>query len=270
MSTDTLTRPSETARSVPRGRITFPGVTTSEWIKFRSLRSSWLTLAAGLLGFAAVSIIIAFVGRTGVLSPEDTVASATSQGYLLAELLIGVLGVLFVSGEYGTGMVRSTMAAIPKRIPVLYAKAVVFGGIVLASTVVVSFVSFFTAQAILAPSHRGFSITDPTALRVVIGVGVYLTLVGLLGSALGWIVRSTAGGVSALVGILLVLPVILQLTGSFGKSVGQFLPSEAGGSFLSSVQASNTLAPWTGLGVMVLWVTAALIIGGWRLRHRDV
>ncbi len=270
MSTNTITRPPETRHSTPPSGVTFAGASASEWIKFRSLRSSWFTLSAALLGFLAISLIIAFNGRSGILAPEDSAASATSQGYMLAELLIGVLGVLFVSGEYGTGMIRSTLAAVPKRIPVLYAKAVVFGGIVFGSALVVSFVSFLTSQAILSTSHRGFSLTDPTALRVVIGVAVYLTLVGLLGSALGWIVRSTAGGISALVAVLLVLPVILQtLGGSWGASIGQFLPSAAGGSFLSSVRADHTLAPWTGLGVMALWVAAALLFAGWRLRHRD-
>lgn len=271
MSTDTLTRPTETLRSAPRGRVTFPGASASEWIKFRSLRSSWITLSAGLLGFLAISLVIAYnTGRGAHLAPEDAAASGTSQGYLLAELLIGVLGVLFVSGEYGTGMIRSTLAAVPKRLSVLYAKGVVFGGVVLASTVVVSVISFLSSQAILAHYHRGHSITDPTALRVVLGVGSYLTLVGLLGSALGWIVRSTAGGISALVGVLLVLPVILEtLTGTWGKSIGQYLPSAAGGSFITSIRASHTLAPWTGLGVMALWVAAALTFAGWRLRHRD-
>ncbi len=271
MNADTLTRPPETRQSAPRGRVTFAGAAASEWIKFRTLRSSWFTLSAGLLGFFAISLIIAYTtGSTShVLAPEDAAASGTSQGYLLAELLIGVLGVLFVSGEYGTGMIRSTLAAVPKRLPVLYAKAVVFGGVVLGSTLLVSVISFLSSQALLDHYHRGHSITDPTAVRVVVGAGIYLTLVGLLGSALGWIVRTTAGGISALVGVLLVLPVILQLTGTWGQSIGQFLPSAAGGSLLTSVRASHTLAPWTGLGVMALWVTAALIFAGWRLCHRD-
>lgn len=124
MSTDTLIRPPEVVRSGPRGRVTFAGASLSEWIKFRSLRSSWFTLSAGLLGFFVISLVIAYnTGRGARLAPEDAAASGTSQGYLLAELLIGVLGVLFVSGEYGTGMIRSTLAAVPKRIPVLYAKA---------------------------------------------------------------------------------------------------------------------------------------------------
>ena len=102
------------------------------------------------------------------------------------------------------------------------------------------------------------------------GAGVYLTLVGLLGVALGWIIRTTAGAISALVGLLLILPVLVGfLPGSLGTSVAQVLPSNAGGSFMSSVQLPDTLAPWTGLVVLVLWVAVALVAAAVVVRRRD-
>lgn len=267
MTTPVDLPPAHTARPV-----TFAGAARSEWIKFRSLRSSWFTLGAAVVAFVAISLAIAYnTGRNfGGLAPEDSAVSATSQGYLLAELMIGVLGVLFVSGEYTTGMIRSTLAAVPKRLPVLLAKAGTFSVVVSITMLVTSVGAFLGAQAILGHYHHGHSLTDPSAVRVVVGVAAYLTLIGLLGSALGWILRSTPGGISALLGLLLVAPVLLgQLLGSWGRTVAQFLPSEAGGSFLSSVPAENTLTPWAGLAVLAVWVAVALSVAAIRLRNRD-
>jgi len=185
-------------------------------------------------------------------------------------LLIGVLGVLFVTGEYGTGMIRSTMAAVPRRVPVLVAKAGVFGGIALATMISASLATYGAAQAFLVHYGHGTSLNAPGVLRVVIGTGVYLALVGLLGSALGWMVRSTAGGISTYVGLLLVLPSIVGLLpGSISKTLTRYLPSNAGKSFITSVHKPHTLTTWTGLSVLVAWVLVALVIAALQLRRRD-
>lgn len=278
MSTATLTAPPASTAPAPRTPttgarvgVTLPRVFSSEWIKFRTLRSSWYMLAAAVVSFIAVGLTIAYNTRnaTGVAA-EDAVPSASLQGYLFAELLIGVLGVLFVSGEYGTGMIRSTLAAVPRRVPVLLAKTGVFAVVILVPMVVTALVTFLGAQAILSGSGHGYSLSDPTALRVTLGTGAYLTLIGLLGGALGWILRSTAGGIAALLGLVLVVPVLFgQLLGSWGKDVGQFLPSSAGESFVSSVHGPNMLAPWVGLGVLVAWVAVALAAAAVQLRRRD-
>ena len=275
MSTATATRPAiDPARpqSTARTNVTFPRVVSSEWIKFWTLRSSWITL---LSAFAALILIGTLIGyNTGKnfagLAPEDAAPSGAMQGYFLGQLLIGVLGVLFVSGEYSTGMIRSTLAAVPKRLPVLLAKAVVFGTIALVTMVVAALLAFTGAQAFLSHYGHGSALTDPGVLRVVVGTGVYLALIGLLGGALGWILRNTAGGIATLVGLLLVVPVLLEvLPWQWLKDIGKFLPGQAGGSFISSFQAPNTLAPWTGLGVFVIWVLAALGGAAVLLKRRD-
>ncbi|MGI8700267.1 MAG: ABC transporter permease [Nocardioidaceae bacterium] len=254
------------------GRVTLPNVARSEWIKFRTLRSSWVTLGSAVLAMVAIGLVIGYnVGKnyTG-LAPEDVAPSGILQGYFLAQLLIGVLGVLFVSGEYGTGMIRSTLAAVPRRVPVLVAKAVVFGSIALVTMVASTFAAYFGGQLFLSSYGHGGSLSDPGALRAVIGTGVYLALIGLLGGALGWIIRSTAGGISTLVGILLVVPVVFQLLpGAWAADVLKYLPSEAGGAFVTSVSLPGTLAPWTGLGVLVAWVAAAMLAAAVLLRRRD-
>lgn len=246
----------------------------SEWIKFRTLHSSWYTLGAAAAALIVIGLVVGYVTSTSnwaALDPEDQVASAPLQGYLLGQLLIGVLGVLFVTGEYGTGMIRSTFAAVPRRLPVLGAKTAVFGAVALAGMTASAVVAFFGAQLFLSPDGHGSSLSDPGALRAVAGVGVYLALIGILGGALGWIVRSTAGAIGALVGILLVVPVIAQLLpGSLSTTIAKFLPSNAGDSFLAITRAPDTLEPWTGLAVLVLWVAATLAAAVIVVRRRDV
>jgi ABC-2 type transport system permease protein len=270
VSTATLTPPVRTAVETD-GRVTFGGLVRSEWIKFRSLRSSWYTLAAAAAAMVVLGLTIGYeIGRNPVnLDVEDTVASATLQGYALAQLFIGVLGALFVSGEYGTGMIRSSLVAAPRRTPVLLAKLVVFGTVALVTMVVASVVAFLGGEAVLSHYGMGFSLGDPTALRVTLGTGVYLTLVGLLGSAFGWLVRHTAGAISALLGLLLIAPVIFgNFLGTWGKDVAKFLPN-GGESFIHSYTAPLTLAPWAGLAVTVAWVVVLTVVAAVRLRRRD-
>jgi ABC-2 type transport system permease protein len=254
------------------GRVTIGRVIRSEWIKFRTLRSSWVMLFASFAALVAFGLIIGY--NTGKhfhgLAPEDAAASGPLQGYYMGQLLMGVLGVLFVSGEYGTGMIRSTLGAVPRRLPVLFAKSVVFGAIALVTMVAGSFAAFFASQLFLSHYGHGSSLSDPGVLRAVVGTGVYLGFVGILGGAIGWIVRSTAGGISSLVGLLLVLPVLFQvLPGSWATHVFEYLPTEAASSFVMSVRLPATLSPGTGFVVFVLWVAAALVAAAVVLRRRD-
>ena len=266
--------PQEFSSTVPVSDVTIGKVVVSEWVKIRSLRSSWLTLgiAVGAL------IVIAVVG--GILTNQDwthmrpqrranfSPVDASLTGVAFAQLAVGVLGVLFITGEYGTGMIRSTLAAVPKRLPVLWAKIVVFGSITLVLMEISSFLAFFLGQAAL--SSHGTSISTPGALRAVVGTGLYLTGVGILGVALGFLVRVTAGGIAALVGILLLLPGIMNiLPQSWQDTVSPYLPSTAGGAVYQIRVDPGTLAPWTGLGVFCLYVIAAVAAAAAFLRSRD-
>lgn len=254
------------------GPVTFARVVRSEWVKFRTLRSSWLMLLSSFLAMVGIAVAVGY--NTGKnwsgLAGEDSAPSGGLQGYLLAQLVIGVLGVLFVTGEYGTGMIRSTLGAVPGRVPVLAGKAVVFGGVGLLAMVPASLAAYGTAQGFLSHYGHGTALTAPGVLQVVLGTGVYLVLLGLLGSALGWIVRSTAGGISAFVGLVLILPLITGLLpGSIPKTLAHYLPSSAGESFIQSVHVPGALGPWTGLAVLIGWVVVALAAAGVLLRRRD-
>jgi ABC-type transport system involved in multi-copper enzyme maturation permease subunit len=188
----------------------------------------------------------------------------------LGQLLIGALGVLFVSGEYSTGMIRSTLTAVPRRVPVLWAKLVVFVAVVGTSMVAVSFVAFLAAQGLLSHYRPGYSLGSPGALRVVVGTGVYLTLIGVIGAMLAWIVRSTPGSLVAYVGVVLVLPVLFgDALGNWGKNVGKFLPSSAGMRFAESIPDGYALTPWWALVALVGWVLIGLAVAVILLRRRD-
>ena len=253
--------------------VTLRRVIRSEWIKFWTLRSTWAVLGAAVVGMLVLAVVVAYNTRhlTSNLQANDIAPSSTLQGYFLGELLIGALGVLFVSGEYSTGMIRSTLVAVPRRLPVLWAKLVVFVTITAVSMITVSIVAFVSAQALLSHYRTGFSLSDPGVLRVVIGTGVYLTLVGMIGAALGWIVRSTPGALVTYFAIVLVLPLLFgDALGNWGKEVAQFLPGQAGASFSTSIpESSYSLSPWVGLLVLAGWVAVALAIAAGVLRRRD-
>jgi ABC-2 type transport system permease protein len=252
--------------------VTLTRVIRSEWLKFWTLRSTVLVLAGAFVGMIVISLIVAYNTRTlsAGQDPEDLVPSATLQGYYLGQLLIGALGVLFVSGEYSTGMIRSTLAATPKRLPVLWAKLIVFTSITAVSMVTVSVVAFLASQGLLAQYRPGFSLSDPHVLRVVIGTGVYLTLVGLIGASLAWIVRSTPGALVAYVATVLVIPVLFRtVLGSWGKHVAEYLPTTAGADFSTSLSMPPALSPWTGLAVMIAWVVSAFVVAAVLLVRRD-
>jgi ABC-type transport system involved in multi-copper enzyme maturation permease subunit len=276
-SSATVTAPAAPRAAAPGAEaqpVTLRRVIKSEWIKFWTLRSTWAVLGAAVVGMLVLALVVAYNTRhlTHNLQANDVAPSSTLQGYYLAQLLIGALGVLFVSGEFGTGMIRSTLVAVPRRLPVLWAKLVVFVAITATSMTAVSIVAFVCAQALLSHYRTGFSLSDPGVLRVVIGTGIYLTLVGMIGGALGWIVRSTPGALVAYFAVILVLPVLFgDALGNWGKEVAQFLPSQAGASFSTSIPESPhySLSPWVGLLVLVGWVAVAVAIAAGVLRRRD-
>jgi ABC-2 type transport system permease protein len=252
--------------------VTLRRVVSSEWVKFRTLRSTVTVLAVAILGMLLIAMIVAYNTRhlTANLQPDDHVQSSTLQGYYLAQLLIGALGVLFVTGEYSTGMIRSTFAAVPQRLPVVWAKLIVFVAVTLTSMTGISVVAFLGAQGLLSRYRTGYSLGDPGVLRVVIGTGVYLTLIGVIAAALGWIVRSTPGALVAYVGMILVVPILFgSVLGNWGKDVAEIMPSNAGASFVQTIRETHSLAPWTGLGVLAGWAVVGIGVALLQLRRRD-
>jgi ABC-type transport system involved in multi-copper enzyme maturation permease subunit len=254
--------------------VTTPTVARSEWIKFRTLRSSWIVLAATVVAVIGIGVLVSYFTNThwASLGPDERASfnavDRSLTGVNLAQLTIGILGVLFVSGEYGTGMIRSTLSAAPTRIPVLVAKAAVFAVVSFFTSVMATIVAFAAGQSVLGSHGVGWG--APGAVRAVIGAALYLTVVGLMGVALGFLVRSTAGGIGGLFGILLILPVIFEaLPSSWNRAVGPYLPSNAGGALWSLHSDHPVLSPWAGFGVFCAWAAAGLVLAAFLLRHRD-
>lgn len=248
----------------------------AEATKLRSVRSTVWTLLAtvGLaVGFGAL-IGASQMSSWDNLDPTERLrfdpTSFSLSGLFLAQLAVGVLGVLVITSEYATGQVRATFAATPQRITVLMAKATTFAGVVLAVGLVASFGAFFVGQAIFATEGLDASISDPGVLRAVLGGALYLTGIGLLGVGVGTLVRRTAGATAALVGLLFIVPIVTGfLPASFQDNVGKYLPAQAGMAVFNVMPDPRALSPWAGFAVLLTWAAVSLAIGGALLVRRD-
>jgi ABC-type transport system involved in multi-copper enzyme maturation permease subunit len=273
MSTTTLTAPV----AAFRGRVTQGRVARSEWTKLWSLRSTRWSLLAAVTAMLALGPIIAAVqmGRWNSLSAHDRSILDSIDlgvgGYHLAQLAIGVLGVLVISGEYSTGMIRSSLMAVPKRLPVLWAKLGVFSAVTFVLMLGATLASFFAVQAIVTSHHVDHSLGDPHALRAVVGTALFLTVLGALGLGLGALLRNTAGGIAAYVALLFVLPGITALLpASTGDAITPYLPLNAGTTVATSTfDNSHHLSTWGGFAVFCGYTAAIVAIAAVRLARRD-
>ena len=274
MSTVTATTPGTRFGGNPA--VTPSRVVVAEWIKLRSLRSTWFSLGAALLVTIGLGILVADlrgndIAQHGGYAKDMDFIRLSLSGTLLAQLAVGVLGVLMITGEYATGMIRASLSAVPRRGPVLLAKVVVLGGTTLVLGTIAGLIAFSGGQAALSVHHYGSSLSSPGALRAVVGAGVYLALIALLGLGLGFIFRSTGGALAALFGLLLVLPLLAQaLPQPLQDNVSKVLPLNAGIQVMATQsRGSNVLAPLTGILVLALYVVGALGVGWIMLRRRD-
>ena len=254
-------------------------VIRSEWIKLRSLRSTWYSLLATVVIIVGLGTLFSALRahrfnqgggpNTSIGDFDPTLISL--RGVFLAQLAVGVLGVLIITGEYSTGMIRSSVAAVPDREPVLIAKALVFAVTAFIVTEVSAFAAFLLGQQALTSTHLKATLTTPHAERAILGAGLYLTLIGLLAVGLGFLVRNTAAGIATLFGIVLVLPLLAQaLPTPYSTDVSKYLPLNAGTQILATRTPDPTqLGPWTGLGVLALYALVALIAGAVILKRRD-
>jgi ABC-2 type transport system permease protein len=258
-------------------RVTQLRVVRSEWTKLWSLRSTRWSLLAAVVAMAGLGMVIAAfrMGHWTQLSPQeratyDPIDNGVG-GYHLAQLAIGVLGVLVISGEYATGMIRSSLMAVPHRLPVLWAKALVYAVVTFLLMLVSSLVSFFGVQAIVAQRHVQAGLGDPHAVRAVVGTALFLTVLGILAVGLGALTRSTAGGISVFVGLLFVLPGITALLPSnIGDAIAPYLPLNAGFAVATSTfEDSHHLAPWTGFAVFCAYAALAMALAAVSLLRRD-
>lgn len=269
-----------TAPAVPvAGPVRFGRLLLSEWTKIRSVRAtiwSLLLLVVLTLGFTALFTWLT-VSQWDKADPAqqqraiaDPVSTILGSGFQLSQLAVCVLGVLVITSEYGTGMIRASLLAVPHRTPMLAAKAIVFAAVVFLVGELAAFPSFFLGAAILR-SRAPVTLSDLGVLRAVIGAGLYLAVLGLFALAIGALLRHTAAGITGVIAFILVLSPLAQLLpGSVGEHIHAYLPSEAGQliAFAHRVPG-GLLSPWQGFGVFCLWTAVLLTAAAYLLKRRD-
>lgn len=270
MSTVTLTAPRLATRPAAAGRVTQRNLVRSEWTKFWTVRSTgWSLLVAFVLMVSGVAIS-AITVNDGTISATFNSIDGSVSGYHFAELAVAVLGVIAITSEYATGMIRSSFMAAPARLGVLWAKLLVLAAVAFVTMLAASFIAFFGTQAVVSSHGLAHSIGDPGALRTVIGAAIAMTGVGALGIAIGALTRRTAAGISTIVALLWVLPGLLTLLpASIANAIKPYLPSAAMQTVTTFSHQAHTLGTWTGLGVFAAYVAALLAVAAVRLRRGD-
>jgi len=278
MATTTATRPTAgVGLDLPRsaGRVTFAGALRSEFTKIRSVRSTYWALIAMfvvVVGFGALASYGAATHNHGGLGWDPTRQSLA--GLYIGMLIIGVLGVLAISSEYSTGMIRTTLTTNPHRGVMIAAKGVVFTVIAFIASLVTAFAAFFLGQALMSSHHLSTTIGSPHVLRAVIGGALFLTACGVLAFGLGLLLRHTAAGIGTMVGLLFVVTILVNfLPQSWQSDVDKWVPALAGGQ-LWMVQpqppgSTPMFGPWPSFAVLCGWAALAVVAAIALFRRRD-
>jgi ABC-type transport system involved in multi-copper enzyme maturation permease subunit len=263
-----------TATGEPGSLPQLADVLRSEWCKLRSVRSTVWALAAAVVFNVAVAAVLGIVlpGHLSAGQKETIDSVRVSLGGLhLSQVAIGLLGVLAITGEYTTGMIRATLAAVPQRRLLLTAKALALTAATLVTGIAASFAAYLVFQALVpAGDPMRTTLAGPGVLRAVTGAGLYLGVLGLLGFGLGTVIRSSAGAVAALLGLLFV-PTLLSalLPASWQDTLGPYLPMNAADAIYITHPQPATLGPWAGFGVFCGYAAAALLAGFVLITRRD-
>ncbi len=264
----------------PAHRVGLGHLMLAEWTKIRSVRSTvWTLLLFVVLtvGFTTLFTWLTASNWTGRdAAARNASVAANPVGFILGagiglgQLTICVLGVLVITTEYSTGVIRSSLLAVPRRLPMLAAKAAVFAVLMVVVAEIVAFACFFIGSAILH-SRVPVSLSDDNVLRAVVGAGLYLTVLGLFALAVGLLIRHTAGSITTVIGIVLVLPILSGLLpGSWGAHINAYLPEQAGSLIYSTHRETTALlSAWQGFGVFCLWTAVLLAAGAYLLMRRD-
>ena len=277
MTAATLDARPATAAARP-AHLTFAHVVRSERIKFFSVRSTAWSLAITFLVMVGFAAILATAAVSAAEDPElGMVFSGTdvaTGGYLFASMVVAVLGVLIVSAEYSTGMIRSTFAAVPRRLPALAAKAIVLAVTTFVVGVLGVLVSYVVTLPILVPHDLQADLGSLETWRIFLGAGLYLAAIALLAFGLGALIRHSAGAITAALGVILLIPMLLAILGgwlTWVTNVSPYLPTSAGERLMVTDAAvvDGTLAPWVGFGVLVGYVVVVNAVAAVLVRRRD-
>ena len=248
-------------------------VLASEAWKLRSVRSTaWALLAAVAFNVGLAALLAIFL--PDALSAHAKATLDTTRvslgGLHLSQVACGLLGVLAISSEYTSGLIRTTLSAVPDRRLVLAAKALVLTAVVAVVATASCLAGYLSFELLVADHHLRTSLSDPGVLRAVVGGGLYLTAVALLGLGLGAALRSSAGAIASLLGLLLIPPLLLALLpDSWRTAASPYTPLEAGSAIVSVHQDPGSLGPWGGFGLFCAYTLLALAAGFILIDHRD-
>jgi len=279
-------------RSASPYHVTFPNVLRSEWIKFWTLRSTIWTIGSAIVVMAGFGFLTVFftaqalsqnIGEDRGGPPAGIIhdPSIILVGSIMAQLAVAVLGVLVITGEYSTGMIRSTLTAVPKRLPALWAKAIVLTVVSALTAVVAIALSWLVTLPTMRANDAALDLGDPETRRILLGGVLYLVGIALLAYAIGALLRHSAAALATVLGLLLVVETVFSaIPAAFFRKISPFLPSTAGQQIVttqSSIDQTRAavgtarvvLDPWQGYGVMMLWVVVLLAVAAVLLRRRD-
>ena len=258
------------------GRVTLRRVIRSEWTKLWTLRSTRWSLLLAFVAQAGLGPLIAAIemARWSQLSVLERLTinpiDRSLGGWHLAQLAVAILGVMTITGEYHTGMIRSSLMAAPRRLPVLWAKLAVFSAVTLVLMLIAAFIGFLGGQAIFAEHHVNATLGAPHALRAIFGAALFTTATGAMCIALGTIVRRTAGGIALFVAVFFVLPgLVAILPSATANAINPYLPSTLGQATAQALAQPNQLAPWAAYAVFCGYTAAVVAIGAVLLLRRD-
>ncbi len=254
-------------------KVTQLRVIHSEWIKFSTIKSTKYTLGFTALAVIAMGVLLAAFS-TSLMGPgaENAAADPTGTslaGVSIAQLILGILGALLITNEYSTGMIRASLTAVPSRLPVLWAKVIVFGTVSFVVMLVAVLISFVGGQALYDGAGGPASLSDPGVFRALVASAFFPAAIAIMGMALGALMRQTAAAIGVLFGVLFLAPVIFSLLGQWIGDLSFYLPSSAGQAMGATMTLPGMLSPLMGLVVTVGWMAALLGGAAYVLKRRD-
>jgi ABC-2 type transport system permease protein len=243
----------------------------SEWIKFRSVRSTMYSVITMFVLSLGIGALIDWGGahhpdRVDVIDP----LTRSLAGHFLGQFVVGVIGAMIITSEYSTGSIRNTLAAVPRRTLLMFSKIIVLFATIIVTTEILSFSMFLVGQAIFKGHIASYTLSTPGTLRAVLLCGVLLSLLALMGFALGLMLRRTAPAISVFVVIVLVVPILVNLLpSSWGHPINRYLPSTLGEGMISLNQAPGTFSPYVCLAILTAYVAALVATGIVLFNGRD-
>ncbi|MGK0275246.1 MAG: ABC-2 type transport system permease protein [Ilumatobacter sp.] len=253
-------------------RVTFGRIVASEWFKFRTVRTNVIAVAGAAAAAVGLGALFSTLAGTneGPGQLADNALSLSLGGFQLSQIIIAILGVALVASEYQTGLIRTWFGAAPDRLRVLNAKAIVFGGLVFAVSLIAAVVAFLAGQAVLPAGFEALTLGSDGVMQALLGTAFYVACIGVIGVGLGFLLRSTAAGAGAVVTALMIAPVMVRLLpSSIGDPIGKFLPSNAGSAVQGIESNAELLSMGWGVVVLLGWLVAIVGAAAISLKHRD-